>query len=117
MGYAPANPHLDTGRVGGTTHCRQCHVHATKSGEFVASQFRGIPQIIRRGERLYPGAPPVVPHPVAMRENCFACHAGAAARPEIRTSHPERLNCIQCHAHRQSGAAEKRPSVTIKNST
>jgi cytochrome c-type protein NapB len=32
-----------------------------------------------------------------MRENCAACHAGPAAREEIRTSHPERTRCRQCH--------------------
>jgi cytochrome c-type protein NapB len=117
MGFAPANPHVETGRAGSMTNCRQCHVHATKSGEFVASQFHGMPQIIRRGERLYQGAPPVIPHSVSMRGNCLACHAGAAARPEIRTSHPERSNCVQCHAHPQSEAAEKRLSVPIKSST
>jgi cytochrome c-type protein NapB len=32
-----------------------------------------------------------------MRENCAACHTGPAAREEIRTSHPERTRCRQCH--------------------
>jgi cytochrome c-type protein NapB len=32
-----------------------------------------------------------------MRENCTACHDGPAAREEIRTPHPERVRCRQCH--------------------
>jgi hypothetical protein len=32
-----------------------------------------------------------------MRENCAACHTGPAAREEIRTTHPERIRCRQCH--------------------
>ena len=32
-----------------------------------------------------------------MRENCAACHDGPGAREEIRTSHPERTRCRQCH--------------------
>jgi cytochrome c-type protein NapB len=115
MGFAPANPHLETRRDGGTTNCRQCHVHTTSSGVLVASRFSGLPQTIRRGGRLYPGAPPVIPHFVAMRENCLACHSGPAARPEIRTSHPERANCTQCHVPRRSEAEHWSP--TVKNST
>jgi cytochrome c-type protein NapB len=116
MGFAPANPHLETRRSGGTANCRQCHVHAASSDVFVASTFRGLPQAIRGGQRLYPGAPPVIPHPLAMRENCLACHAGPSARPEIRTSHPERANCTQCHVPRQPEAADHWPPP-IKNST
>ena len=40
---------------------------------------------------------PSIPHPLEGRENCLACHTGPAAREEIRTSHPERERCQQCH--------------------
>ena len=50
-----------------------------------------------RQVRNYPEQPPVIPHKVFMRENCQACHAGPAARKEIRTEHPERAQCRQCH--------------------
>ena len=46
---------------------------------------------------LNPLAPPVMPHSAFMRENCLACHSGPAAREEIRTPHPERPRCGQCH--------------------
>jgi cytochrome c-type protein NapB len=42
-------------------------------------------------------SPPVIPHSIELRENCLACHAGPAAPKEIRVSHPERVNCRQCH--------------------
>ena len=43
------------------------------------------------------GSPPVIPHKLFMRENCLSCHAGPSAPKEIRMSHPERVNCRQCH--------------------
>ena len=41
--------------------------------------------------------PPPIPHDLQFRENCLTCHAGPAAVVEIRTKHPERANCRQCH--------------------
>ena len=43
------------------------------------------------------GSPPVIPHQLQLRENCLACHAGPSAPKEIRVTHPERVNCRQCH--------------------
>ena len=42
-------------------------------------------------------APPVMPHSTLMRVNCLACHGPNGYRG-LRTTHPERLNCVQCHA-------------------
>jgi cytochrome c-type protein NapB len=42
-------------------------------------------------------SPPLIPHDLQMRGNCLACHAGPAAVAELRTTHPERANCRQCH--------------------
>jgi cytochrome c-type protein NapB len=44
------------------------------------------------------GVPPTIPHDVSFRTFCVACHAGPGAVVEIRTKHPERSNCLQCHA-------------------
>jgi nitrate reductase (cytochrome), electron transfer subunit len=41
--------------------------------------------------------PPPIPHDLQFRENCLTCHGGPAAVAEIRTTHPERANCRQCH--------------------
>ena len=42
-------------------------------------------------------SPPPIPHDLQFRENCLTCHSGPAAVAEIRTTHPERANCRQCH--------------------
>ncbi len=97
VGFAPASPHEGTAKTGATTRCRQCHVLVTDDGLFVASEFVGLGQDLRAGARATPGAPPTIPHRILMRENCVACHAGPGAREEIRTSHPERWRCRQCH--------------------
>lgn len=104
VGFAPASPHRGTDRAGATIRCRQCHVFATTDETFVASGFVGLKQDLRSGARATPGAPPTIPHRTLMRENCVACHSGPAAREEIRTSHPERWRCRQCHVPVRSRA-------------
>jgi cytochrome c-type protein NapB len=97
LGFAPDSPHDDAGYSGATRRCRQCHVFVETEKVFVANTFRGLAQDMRKGGRLYPGAPPTIPHGVFLRGTCAACHTGPAAREEIRTSHPERTRCRQCH--------------------
>lgn len=97
VGFAPASPHEDTPSVDATSRCRQCHVFVTAPGLFVASEFVGLEQDLRAGARATPGAPPTIPHRLLMRENCITCHAGPGAREEIRTGHPDRTRCRQCH--------------------
>jgi cytochrome c-type protein NapB len=64
--------------------------------------------------RAYPGAPPVVPHPVdegqAFGKACLACHAEGGWVPRFEayapvTPHPEMTSCRQCHVP-QARAAE-----------
>lgn len=105
LGFAPANPHAQTAGLSATSHCQQCHVFRQPSEVFAESDFHGLPQQFTKAERLYPGAPPVVPHRSFMRENCTACHSGPVARVEIRCSHPLRTNCRQCHVPGDQPAA------------
>ncbi|HEU5304423.1 MAG TPA: hypothetical protein VFU40_07245 [Gemmatimonadales bacterium] len=49
--------------------------------------------------------PPVIPHDLQFRGNCVPCHAGPAAVAEIRTQHPERADCRQCHLVPEGDAA------------
>jgi cytochrome c-type protein NapB len=105
-GFAPANPHALTTGLSQTANCRQCHVFHSTNEMFAESDFSGLAQSLQPGERLYSGAPPVMPHAIFMRENCTACHSGPAARPEIRCSHPERARCTQCHVPQQKAAEE-----------
>jgi cytochrome c-type protein NapB len=88
--YAPVTPHPQLG------NCRQCHVPNKEKGTFRASMWEKIPGPPIDGEALV-GGPPPMPHELQMRENCVACHAGPGAVAEIRTPHPERVNCRQCH--------------------
>ncbi|MBI3857364.1 MAG: hypothetical protein HY293_16880 [Planctomycetes bacterium] len=97
VGLAPATPHLETPGLGRASNCRQCHVFRETETAWAESSFEGRAQDLRRGTRMYPHAPPVIPHAVFMREACAACHAGPAAREELRCSHPERLRCGKCH--------------------
>ncbi len=97
VGYAPPSPHENTAGMSEDSRCRQCHVEVNTTAEFRANSFRGVPQTMRKGERQHTLAPPTMPHPIHMRENCLACHTGPAARAEIRCSHPERTRCVQCH--------------------
>ncbi len=81
-------------------NCSQCHVEADPQ-HMVATTFRrntfvGLPAP-QGGPRAFPGAPPMIPHSTWMRVECNSCH-GTAGQQGIRTTHPWRKNCLQCHA-------------------
>ncbi len=83
--------------------CTQCHVSSAPSlaadgsgPQLGENTFVGL-AAPEGGAVAYEGAPPVVPHPTWMREECNACH-GEDGRHAIRTPHPGRLSCLQCHA-------------------
>ena len=87
------------------TSCTQCHVADSglpiewNTGRFAidsTAEFVGQ-QVTSAGSRAYQGAPPTIPHRTLMREDCMSCH-GAGGTSAIRTSHPERQSCTQCHA-------------------
>lgn len=94
-------------------NCAQCHAPALApdaitelalltpiaGNTFVGSKPSG-------GQRAYAGAPPTIPHPTAMRSDCMSCH-GAAGVYGLRTSHPDRQSCVQCHA--PTAELEQRP--------
>ena len=97
LGFAPANPHARSRVSERVTNCRQCHLFQRNTTTLVANRFAPDLSPARPTERAFPGGPPVIPHRTFLRDNCLACHAGPAARPEIRCSHPDRQNCLQCH--------------------
>lgn len=88
--YAPVVPHPEL------ISCRQCHVAVKTTDLFDESNWQGSELPAIHQAALF-GSPPPMPHGLQMRENCLACHAGPAAAEEIRVSHPERVNCRQCH--------------------
>jgi cytochrome c-type protein NapB len=95
--YAPVSPHPEYG------NCLQCHVETRTEGLFVESQWLSVaaPPLHRPA---LPGGPPPMPHSLQLRDNCLACHAGPAVPLEIRTPHPERINCVQCHVSAGTGS-------------
>ena len=89
--YAPVTPHPEM------VNCRQCHVPQNTETLFKATNFeKGTIPLVGVNNALA-GSPPVIPHQLQLRENCLACHAGPSTPKEIRVSHPERVNCRQCH--------------------
>jgi cytochrome c-type protein NapB len=111
--YAPVTPHpeygeclqchaVDDGLVGlappasAEATCLQCHRLDGAAPAFASTSWRAAPWP-ELGQRALPDAPPWMPHGLEMRGNCVACHAGPAAVAELRTTHPERANCRQCH--------------------
>lgn len=88
--YTPVVPHPEK------VNCRQCHVPVKTNELFVKTNWKHKIDIPIHNQAL-PGSPPVIPHQLQLHENCLSCHAGPSAPKEIRVSHPERINCRQCH--------------------
>lgn len=120
--YVPLTPHPELGE------CQQCHVgedgivdrgaagadpnvrcpmcHGASGGPPRPDAASTWPSAI--WPALVPTTadqfPPEIPHGLELRGDCLACHSGPAAVAEIRTSHPERANCRQCHLLPEAGA-------------
>ncbi len=81
--------------------CTQCHARGDNpqlpSGLEVDNTFVAKAVESRGGPRAWSGAPPTTPHSTWMREECASCH-GVLGPPGLRTTHPERASCTQCHA-------------------
>lgn len=97
LGFAPANPHTKTPGMSAESRCRQCHAFRRTDERFVGTDFVRESFTRATGSRAHASAPPRIPHTLAMRTDCNACHTGPSARPEIRCTHPERTRCVQCH--------------------
>lgn len=92
-------------------NCIQCHAESVNPELALVKEnnntFAGL-SAPTQGERAWPGAPPVVPHSTQMRTDCRSCH-GVTGQPGLRTSHPERNNCLQCHG--PSATLDQQPSA------
>lgn len=75
--------------------CRQCHDPGNPASMSGAQEVDAAswpePAPAAAGE------PQPIPHDLQLRGNCVACHVGPGAVVEIRTTHPERSDCRQCH--------------------
>ena len=89
--YAPVSPHPEL------VNCRQCHVPQKTQGLFKGFTYRKVKTPKAGVNNALVTSPPVIPHQIQLRENCLSCHAGPSAPKEIRVSHPDRINCLQCH--------------------
>jgi cytochrome c-type protein NapB len=97
--------------------CTQCHVVEDRpmpGGDWLAegppadaNVFAGL-AAPAAGPRAWDIAPPQIPHRTHMREQCLSCH-GPYGRSPMRSSHPERQNCQQCHA--PAAALDQRAEV------
>ncbi|BDS14763.1 nitrate reductase cytochrome c-type subunit [Aureispira anguillae] len=97
--FAPVTPHPEK------INCVQCHAAVKTNESFRASNWETIKNAAPiLGQQAMEGSPPVIPHELTnfRDKNCLSCHAGPSAPKEIRVSHPERLNCVQCHAQQQA---------------
>jgi cytochrome c-type protein NapB len=112
--YVPLTPHPEMGtclqcHVGNdavtgvslpdtdpNTICRQCHPPnaALRVESTIDWQPMAWPQL---QQKTPDGPPPPILHDLQFRGNCLACHSGPGALATIRTPHPERANCRQCH--------------------
>lgn len=114
-GYAPVTPHPEfreclqchapdamtvgiplPGEPGGLS-CSQCHVDPDRPPPSLVSLDWAPLRAPDRNQRATEGSPPWIPHDLQLRGNCLACHAGPGAVRELRTTHPERIACRQCH--------------------
>ncbi len=85
--------------------CTQCHVPAggprilQPESELLApiaeNHFVGLAASLK-GSRAWPQAPPTIPHSTLMRSDCSSCH-GPKGLFGLRTPHPDRKACVQCH--------------------
>ena len=112
--YVPVTPHPEMGaclqcHVGNdavtgvslpmfdaSARCRQCHALSGQRGTSPGIDWRTT-EWPRLAARTPDRGPPPIPHDLNFRGSCLACHAGPAAVAEIRTPHPERPSCRQCH--------------------
>jgi cytochrome c-type protein NapB len=82
--------------------CTQCHATMAdprpvrETPVAPETSFVGL-RAPERGERAWPGAPPTIPHSTWMRSECSSCH-GTGGALGMRTTHPSRQICTQCHA-------------------
>jgi len=79
-----------------STICRQCHAPGAARWAEALVDWRPMawPSPTRPAQN---GEVPPIIHDLFFRGNCLACHSGPSAVAEIRTTHPDWVDCRQCH--------------------
>lgn len=100
------------------TNCTQCHVSSDASGPLdpelsgpmsKESVFVGMAEPTG-GPVAWAGAPPQIPHQTWMRDDCASCH-GSLGKEGMKSTHPWRQNCMQCHAPSSKFDQEMPPAM------
>lgn len=102
------------------TNCTQCHVPGTTPVPVdpslddqvpTANSFAGLPEPTG-GPVAWYGAPPQTPHQTFMRSECTSCH-GTLGKEGMKSPHPWRQSCQQCHAP-SSSLNQGMPPTTLE---
>jgi cytochrome c-type protein NapB len=88
-----------------SARCRQCHSTGGMLWKDSAINWKPLPWPQVQPVTAQNAVPPI-PHSLELRGNCLACHSAPAAVLEIRTKHPERANCRQCHVEARNDPGE-----------
>jgi nitrate reductase cytochrome c-type subunit len=89
--------------------CEQCHVEEMTSGVFKNNTFLGKTYVMRL--KAHQESPPLIPHPLTLRENCVGCHGLEENEERLKTDHPERVRCVQCHLRVNTEMPGPRPDL------
>ncbi len=107
--YTPIVPHPEM------INCKQCHVSQKSQTLFVNSNFKKGKAPKVGVNNALKGSPPTIPHEIQMRKNCLSCHASPSTPKEIRVSHPERTDCMQCHVIKNKNVKELETFIRKNN--
>jgi len=80
-----------------STICRQCHAPGAARWAEGLLDWRPLAWPSPAAPARLGGAPPPISHDLFFRGNCLACHSGPSAVAEIRTTHPDWIDCRGCH--------------------
>lgn len=105
----PPTPHPEL------ANCRMCHVYVNTGTTFRENAFEPVRYAL--GQQLNELSPPLIPHPLTLRERCVVCHnhgeaSSARWRDDLEPLHSEAWNCSMCHVPATTDAPGPRPGAT-----
>lgn len=93
-GTTMMSPHLHL------NNCLQCHVRNESNlgapDAPAKNAFEGL-KTPGKGSRWSITSPPTIPHRQFLRQDCLSCHNPDSPYESMRTPHPQRSQCNQCH--------------------